>query len=147
MTTTASEAIGWERVGDHSDILYDKADGIAKITMNRPEVLNAFRPQTLHQMQWAFEDAHMDASVGVVLLTASLVSGWLYHDDLLAQHLLHKTVLSGAAWVFFSGLLVGRKLLGWRGRTVLQMVLAGVVLLALAYFGSKVALELILERV
>ena len=85
--------------------------------------------------------------IGVVLLTASLVSGWLYHDDLLAQHLLHKTVLSGAAWVFFSGLLVGRKLLGWRGRTVLQMVLAGVVLLALAYFGSKVALELILKRV
>ena len=71
MTTTASEAIGWERVGDHSDILYDKADGIAKITMNRPEVLNAFRPQTLHQMQWAFEDAHMDAAVGVVLLTGA----------------------------------------------------------------------------
>ena len=85
--------------------------------------------------------------IGVVLLTASLVSGWLYHDDLLAQHLLHKTVLSAAAWVFFSVLLLGRKLLGWRGKTVLSMVLAGVALLALAYFGSKIALELILQRV
>ena len=71
MTTTASEAIEWEQIGDHSDIFYHKADGIAKITMNRPEVLNAFRPQTLDQMQWAFEDAHMDADIGVVLLTGS----------------------------------------------------------------------------
>ena len=71
MTTTASEAIEWEQIGDHSDIFYHKADGIAKITMNRPEVMNAFRPQTLDQMQWAFEDAHMDADIGVVLLTGS----------------------------------------------------------------------------
>ncbi len=71
MTTTASEAIEWEQIGDHSDIFYHKAEGIAKITMNRPEVLNAFRPQTLNQMQWAFEDAHMDADIGVVLLTGS----------------------------------------------------------------------------
>ena len=85
--------------------------------------------------------------IGVVLLTASLVSGWLYHDDLLAQHLAHKTVLSAAAWVFFSALLAGRKLLGWRGKTVLPLVLAGIGLLALAYFGSKMALELILRRV
>ena len=85
--------------------------------------------------------------IGVALLTASLVSGWLYHDDLLAQHLLHKTVLSAAAWAFFSVLLIGRKLLGWRGKTVLTMVVAGAALLALAYFGSKIALELILRRV
>ena len=71
MTTTASEAIEWQQIGDHSDIFYHKAEGIAKITMNRPEVLNAFRPQTLNQMQWAFEDAHMDADIGVVLLTGS----------------------------------------------------------------------------
>ena len=71
MTTTASEAIDWQQIGDHSDIFYHKAEGIAKITMNRPEVLNAFRPQTLDQMQWAFEDAHMDADIGVVLLTGS----------------------------------------------------------------------------
>ncbi len=85
--------------------------------------------------------------IGVTLLTLSLASGWLYHDDLMAQHLLHKTVLSVAAWLFFSVLLVGRKLLGWRGRTVLKLVLTGSVLLALAYFGSKMALELILQRV
>lgn len=85
--------------------------------------------------------------IGVVLLTLSLASGWLYHDDLMAQHLVHKTVLSAAAWLFFSALLVGRKLLGWRGRTMLRLVLTGVVLLALAYFGSKMVLELILHRV
>ena len=74
MTTTASDAtetIEWQQVGEHSDILYHKSGGIAKITMNRPEVLNAFRPQTLNQMQWAFEDAHMDAEIGVVLLTGA----------------------------------------------------------------------------
>ena len=69
MTTNGSQGIEWEQIGDHSDILYHKAEGIAKITMNRPEVLNAFRPQTLDQMAWAFEDAHMDADIGVVLLT------------------------------------------------------------------------------
>ena len=71
MTTPATEAIEWRQIGDHSDILYHKAEGIAKITMNRPEVLNAFRPQTLDQMQGAFEDAHLDAEIGVVLLTGA----------------------------------------------------------------------------
>ncbi len=69
MTTEATQTIEWEQIGDHSDIYYHKAEGIAKITMNRPEVLNAFRPQTLDQMAWAFEDAHMDPDIGVVLLT------------------------------------------------------------------------------
>ena len=50
----------WQTAGKFSDILYEKWDGIAKITINRPEVRNAFRPQTLFDMQTAFLDARED---------------------------------------------------------------------------------------
>src|SRR3990172_7185503 len=53
------------------DILYDKADGIATITMNRPEVLNAFRAQTVDELTEAFKDAWADRSIGVVILTGA----------------------------------------------------------------------------
>jgi naphthoate synthase len=59
----------WRRVGKQTDIRYEKWRGIAKITINRPEVRNAFRPQTLFEMSAAFEDAREDAEVGVVILT------------------------------------------------------------------------------
>lgn len=52
-----------------SDILYHKYNGIAKITINRPQVRNAFRPLTVKEMQIAFEDARLDTSIGVVILT------------------------------------------------------------------------------
>lgn len=61
--------INWQKSGDFTDILYQKADGIAKITINRPEVRNAFRPQTVFEMSKALEDAREDPSVGVVILT------------------------------------------------------------------------------
>ena len=51
------------------DVIYQKWDGIAKITINRPEVRNAFRPQTLHELKAAFSDAHEDPEVGVIILT------------------------------------------------------------------------------
>ena len=57
----------WERVRDFEDIEYFKAEGIAKIAINRPEVHNAFRPQTLFELQSAFSDAHEDPDVGVIL--------------------------------------------------------------------------------
>jgi naphthoate synthase len=63
--------IDWLPVKQYTDILYDKAEGIAKITINRPEVHNAFRPLTLDEMQEAFEDAHADPAIGVVLLTGA----------------------------------------------------------------------------
>ncbi len=53
------------------DILYEKQDGIATVTMNRPEVLNAFRGQTVREMIEAFEDAWSDPTVGVVILTGA----------------------------------------------------------------------------
>ncbi|MBU1637018.1 1,4-dihydroxy-2-naphthoyl-CoA synthase [bacterium] len=59
----------WKSAGEYADIKYEKWTGIAKITINRPEVHNAFRPQTLFDMQHAFLDAREDPEVGVVILT------------------------------------------------------------------------------
>ena len=59
----------WQKAKDYSDIIYEKMDGIAKITINRPEVRNAFRPETVMEMYDAFSDAREDQTVGVVLLT------------------------------------------------------------------------------
>ena len=59
----------WEECGSYVDIKYHKLDGIAKITINRPEVRNAFRPQTVSEMSHALEDARNDDSIGVIILT------------------------------------------------------------------------------
>jgi naphthoate synthase len=59
----------WKRAGDYGDIVYESGDGIAKITIDRPEVRNAFRPTTLFELADAFERARDDSSVGVVVLT------------------------------------------------------------------------------
>jgi naphthoate synthase len=61
--------IPWKDAGTFADILYHKYDGIAKITINRPEVRNAFRPQTVFEMSQALADARDDESIGVVILT------------------------------------------------------------------------------
>ena len=61
----------WKSVKTYSDILYHKADGIAKVTINRPAKRNAFRPETVSQMFEAFSDAREDPSIGVVLLTGA----------------------------------------------------------------------------
>jgi naphthoate synthase len=59
----------WKEARRFEDIRYEKWQGIAKITINRPEVRNAFRPQTLFEMSAAFNDAREDPEVGVVVLT------------------------------------------------------------------------------
>lgn len=82
---------------------------------------------------------------GWVLLSASLISGWLFLDNLFAQHLAHKTILSCFAWVVFAVLLWGRHQLGWRGHKAIRWTLAGFCLLMLAYFGSKLVKEFILH--
>jgi naphthoate synthase len=61
--------IEWESAGEFEDIRYEKAEGIAKITINRPEVRNAFRPLTVIEMQRAIEDAREDHDTGVIILT------------------------------------------------------------------------------
>ncbi len=61
--------VEWKPAGSYQDILYEKADGIAKITINRPEVRNAFRPETVMELIDAFNKVRDDEEVGVVLLT------------------------------------------------------------------------------
>jgi naphthoate synthase len=65
-------SIQWNDEPGYEDILYQKSgDGIAKVTINRPEVRNAFRPRTVQEMERAFADARDDSSVGVVILTGA----------------------------------------------------------------------------
>ncbi|MBI9070982.1 MAG: 1,4-dihydroxy-2-naphthoyl-CoA synthase [Melioribacteraceae bacterium] len=64
-------SFNWISVKDYSDIIYEKMDGIAKISINRPEVRNAFRPDTVLQMYEAFIDAREDPEIGVILLTGN----------------------------------------------------------------------------
>jgi naphthoate synthase len=61
----------WTRSGEYDDILYDTWGGIAKITINRPEVRNAFRPTTVFEMSRAFEVARDDPEIGVIILTGA----------------------------------------------------------------------------
>ncbi|RKY07292.1 MAG: 1,4-dihydroxy-2-naphthoyl-CoA synthase, partial [Planctomycetota bacterium] len=63
------QEIQWLPAGEYSDIGYHKFEGIAKITINRPEVRNAFRPETVRQMSEAFRDAEHDPAIGVIVLT------------------------------------------------------------------------------
>jgi ABC-type uncharacterized transport system permease subunit len=84
---------------------------------------------------------------GFVLLTLTLLSGVLFVENLFEQHLIHKTVLSFAAWIIFGTLLFGRWRYGWRGRRAVRLTLSGMALLLLAYFGTRFVLELVLRRV
>ena len=67
----ALAAPAWETLGDYEDIIYEVAEGIARITINRPERRNAFRPQTLFELSDAFERARDDIEVGAIILTGA----------------------------------------------------------------------------
>ncbi|HET54085.1 MAG TPA: 1,4-dihydroxy-2-naphthoyl-CoA synthase [Ignavibacteria bacterium] len=64
-------SFNWQKVKEYTDIIYEKMDGIAKITINRPEKRNAFRPETVLEMHEAFIDSREDPSIGVILLTGA----------------------------------------------------------------------------
>jgi naphthoate synthase len=68
-TRTIRPAADWQAAGDYEDIRYETSDGIAKITIDRPEVRNAFRPETLIEVSDALERAREDTDVGVIVLT------------------------------------------------------------------------------
>jgi ABC-type uncharacterized transport system permease subunit len=85
-------------------------------------------------------------TIGFVLLSATLLTGMLFVENLLSQHLIHKTVLSVLSWLAFGGLLLGRWRYGWRGSTAVRWTLTAMALLVLAFFGSKFVLELVLNR-
>lgn len=83
---------------------------------------------------------------GFLLLSLSILSGFVFLDNMFAQHLVHKTVLSIVAWVVFAVLIYGRLACGWRGKTAAFLTLGGFAVLMLAYFGSKFVLEVLLHR-
>src|SRR5690606_26993318 len=64
-------AVQWEKIKDYEDILYEKHGAIAKVTINRPEVHNAFRPKTVMEMIDAFSHARDDSSIGIIILTGA----------------------------------------------------------------------------
>ncbi len=71
--TNPSTPINWQETADshYTDILYHQAEGIAKITINRPQVRNAFRPETVSELIQAFRRAHLDPQIGVIILTGA----------------------------------------------------------------------------
>lgn len=86
------------------------------------------------------------AAAGFLTLLLAVFSGFVFVDNLFAQHLVHKTSLSLLALVLFGVLLGGRWLAGWRGRRAVYLYLWGFAILGLAYFGSRFVLEQILGR-
>ena len=66
-----AKSIAWKAAGKFADIRYDKAEGIARLTINRPEVRNAFRPATLNELARALNDAREDPAIGVIILTGA----------------------------------------------------------------------------
>ena len=75
----------WESIGQYSDIRYERAEGIVKITINRPEVRNAFRPETLAQLQEAFNIARDDDSVGVIIFTGEGTEAFCSGGDVMVR--------------------------------------------------------------
>jgi ABC-type uncharacterized transport system permease subunit len=87
-------------------------------------------------------------AVGFALLTLTLVSGVLFSEELFHQPMrfTHKNVFAVLSWLIFGGLLLGRYIQGWRGRTAIRWTLWGFALLVLAYLGSKLILQELLHR-
>lgn len=102
--------------------------------------------RALPPLQWMEHLLFQLIAVGFALLTLALITGFAFLQNIFAQHLVHKTVLSIVAWAVFAVLLWGRWRFGWRGRTAIRWTLGGFFVLMLAYFGSKMVLELILHR-
>ena len=99
---------------------------------------------TLERLTFRFVQA------GFVLLSATLLAGWLFGDAFYGAQSAwkwnHKTIFSTLAWFTFAALLLGRALLGWRGRRAVRVLYLGAGLLLLGYAGSRFVLEVILGR-
>jgi ABC-type uncharacterized transport system permease subunit len=82
---------------------------------------------------------------GLVLLTASIITGWLFIEDMFEQRIVHHVVITTLSWLTYVVFLIGRYMLGWRGTTAVRWTLVGFGLLVLGYFGSKFVLEYLLQ--
>lgn len=102
-------------------------------------------PPLLTMEQWLFRFI----GIGFVLLTLALLTGIFFSEQMFGKpfsfnHFTqHKTVFALISWFIYGGLLLGRRLYGWRGRTAIGWSLAGFAMLVLAYFGTKLILELV----
>lgn len=83
--------------------------------------------------------------IGFALLSLAIISGFVFLEDMLAQHVAHKTVFTVCAWLIYASLLWGHNRLGWRSRTAVKLTVIGFLLILLAYFGSKFVLEWLLN--
>jgi ABC-type uncharacterized transport system permease subunit len=83
---------------------------------------------------------------GTILLSAALVTGFIYLDNMLDKSVAHKTVLSIIAWAIYVTLLLGHKFRGWRGKSAVFATISAGTILTLAYFGSRFVREIILGR-
>jgi ABC-type uncharacterized transport system permease subunit len=86
------------------------------------------------------------AAAGFAGLLIAVSSGFMFVEDLFAQHLVHKTLLSLLALLLFGILVAGRLFAGWRGRRAVYLYLWGFAILCLAYFGTRFVLEILLHR-
>ncbi|MCV2885592.1 cytochrome c biogenesis protein CcsA [Aestuariibacter sp. AA17] len=82
---------------------------------------------------------------GTLLLTLSLITGFMFLDNMFVQEQAHKTVFSIIAWVIFCVVLVGHRKWGWRGRPVISATIVGTVFLTIAYFGSRFVKEVLIN--
>ncbi len=85
-------------------------------------------------------------TLGFVLQSLSLITGFIYIENIFDQHLVHKTILSMLAWTVYAILLWGRWHYGWRGKTAIRWTLGGFIALLLSYLGSKLVLEILLGK-
>lgn len=86
-------------------------------------------------------------TIGFVLLSIALITGFIFLENMFQQHIVHKTILSILAWLLFAVLLWGRWKFGWRGQIAVRWTLGGFAFLILAYLGSKFVQEIVLHRV
>ncbi|MFT5708404.1 MAG: ABC-type uncharacterized transport system permease subunit [Oceanospirillaceae bacterium] len=82
---------------------------------------------------------------GFILLSAALVTGFIFVDSIVAQHLVHKSLFSLVSWSIFATLLFGRNFWGWRGARAIRWTIGGFVSLMLGFFGSKLVLEIFIS--
>lgn len=83
--------------------------------------------------------------IGFAVLSLAIITGFVFLEDMLAQHVAHKTVFTISAWLVYASLLWGHHQQGWRSRTAVKLTLAGFSLILLAYFGSKFVLQWLLD--
>lgn len=109
-----------------------KARKFNKLTQNLPPLL------TMEKLLFEMLTA------GMIMLTLAIALGFIFVENIFAQHLVHKTVFSLLAWAVFGVLLLGNRIYGWRGSTASKWTMWGCLLLMVGYFGSKFALELLI---